>query len=303
MRDSRPPSPVVPASGVLLVDKQPGASSHDVVDRVRRLTGIKKVGHGGTLDPFATGLLLVLVGKATRLFDFLVTLSKEYLVTVQFGATSTTGDIDGVITPSTGGVNEPALRGVLPKFTGVFEQQVPIYSAVKTAGEPLYKKARRGEKVETPVRQVEVHSLKLESFDAGSQQAVLAVTCSKGTYIRQLCEDMGAALGTGAYAAKLRRTAIGNLSVDDARTVDGLKSVPAGALLTGDNPSFLSCLGALYFLPVREVEDSDIQAIAHGRRIKGKEAEAVRLASGGRLVAVYGPSDESGYLRPLVVLI
>lgn len=302
MRKANRQLEAAPPCGILLVDKPAGATSHDVVDRVRRLTGIRKVGHGGTLDPFATGLLLVLVGKATRLFDLLTPLKKEYRVTVQFGAASTTGDVDGDIAPSGGSINKAELEAALPQFQGLITQQVPAYSAVKKDGEPLYRKARRGDVFELPTREVEVFSLALAAFDGEKQQAVLEVACSKGTYIRKLCEDIGSALDTGAYAAALRRTAIGEHRAGKASSLESLEAMPRQALLTGDNPSFLSCLPALYFLPMREVGQRQLEAVATGRPIEGGETGPVRLTAGGRLVAVYGPG-ESGYIRPLVVLI
>lgn len=301
-KDNRQPE-AASLCGILLVDKPAGVTSHDVVDRVRRLTGIRKVGHGGTLDPFATGLLLVLVGKATRLFDLLAPLQKEYRVTVQFGAVSTTGDIDGEIAPSGGSINKAELEAVLPQFQGLISQQVPAYSAVKKDGEPLYRKARRGDVFEPPIREVEVFSLELAAFDIEKQQAVLEVACSKGTYIRKLCEDIGSALETGAYAAALRRTAIGDHHAGNASSLGSLEALPRQSLLAGDNPSFLSCLAALYFLPMREVGQRQLEAVAAGRSIEGGETGPVRLTAGGRLVAVYGPGGEGGYIRPLLVLI
>lgn len=309
---------------VLLIDKPAGFTSHDVVSRLRRLTGIRKIGHAGTLDPFATGLLLMLVGKATRLFDYFVSLDKEYLVTVQFGASSTTGDIDGEITSVEGVtvadaahgvqsadaapgaadmlVTEATLLDVLPEFTGVISQQVHAFSAVKVDGEALYKKARRGEAVDAPVRQVEILRLELESFDAGKQRATLSVDCSKGTYIRKLVEDIAGRLGTAAYAVDLRRTRIGEYRVEQAATLDELAALPAGSLLTDANPSFISGLGALYFLPVSEVDEIEARAVTNGRSMPGDAAGPVRVAYDGRLLAIYGPGDKTGEMRPLVVL-
>jgi len=298
-----------------------------MVSRLRRLTGIKKIGHAGTLDPFATGLLLMLVGKATRLFDFFVPLDKEYLVTVQFGASSTTGDIDGEITVVAGGavaggaadaqvgmavtesespegvlVTEAALREVLPVFTGTIDQKAHAFSAVKVGGEALYRKARRGETVEAPVRQVEITQLKLESFDAETQQASLSVACSKGTYIRQLVEDIAGRLGTAAYALALRRTRIGEYRVEQAARLEELAALPAALLLSDDNPSFISGVGALYFLPVREVDEIEARAVTNGRRLAGEATGPIRLACDGRLLAIYGPGDNPGELQSLVVL-
>ncbi|MEK7817743.1 MAG: tRNA pseudouridine(55) synthase TruB, partial [Actinomycetota bacterium] len=244
----------------------------------------------------------VLVGKATRLFDLLVPLEKEYSVIVQFGATSTTGDVDGEIKPSGGSIDKAGLAAALPQFQGLITQQVPAYSAVKKDGEPLYRKARRGEIIELPTREVEVSSLALAAFDRERQQAVFEVTCSKGTYIRKLCEDIGSALGTGAYAEALRRTAIGEHHAGNASSLENLAALPRQSLLAEDNPSFLSCLAALYFLPMREVGKRQLEAVVSGRPIAGDATGPLRLAAGGRLVAVYGPG-ESGQIRPLVVLI
>ncbi len=296
-------------------------TSHDVVDRIRRLTGIRKVGHAGTLDPFATGLLIVLVGTATRLSSFFTSLDKEYRFLVQFGAASTTGDIDGEITqictpdktdasipeesrpgaPATP-VTEAALRGILPQFIGTINQKAHAFSAVKVDGERLYLKARRGEAIEAPVREIEIQSIAIDSFDASSQRAELTVSCSKGTYIRQLCEDIAAGLGTGAYAAELRRTRSGEFSAGAAASLEELGDLPREMLLVEANPSFISCLGALYFLPVRELDEKEARAVASGRGISGSEDRPLRLAREGRLLAIYGPGDIPGQLRPLVVL-
>lgn len=313
-----------PPCAMLLIDKPAGLTSHDVVSRLRRLTGVKKIGHAGTLDPFATGLLLMLVGKATRLFDYFMPLDKEYLVTAKFGASSTTGDIDGEITRVAGGadtgagtagapvtesevlagapVTEPALREILPEFTGTIDQKAHAFSAVKVGGEALYKKARRGEKVEAPVRQIEITQLRLESFDAESQQASLSIACSKGTYIRQLVEDIAARLGTAAHALALRRIRIGEYRVEQAASLEELAALPVTSLLTGSNPSFISGAGALYFLPVRQVDEIEARAVKNGRRLNGEDAGPVRVTGGGQLLAIYGPSDKMGELRPLVVL-
>ncbi len=294
-----------PVCGVLLVDKPAGITSHDVVARVRRLTGIRKVGHGGTLDPFATGLMLVLVGRATKLFDLLLPLSKRYRLTAQFGATSTTGDRDGGITPheDAASVSGEALEAILPRFMGTIKQQVPAYSAVKVAGEPLYRKARRGQAVDLPVREVEIRELDLVSFDATSRQAVLDVACSRGTYVRQLCEDIGDALGAGAYAQELRRTAVGDFRVDDALTLEELERLPGDSLFTGADPAFISCAGALYFLPGRKLDESDSRAVTHGQPIAGTEDGLVRLFDSDRLLAIYGPGEKTGLIYPRVVLV
>jgi len=196
---------------VLLFDKPVGITSHDAVARVRRERGVK-AGHAGTLDPFATGLLLILLGQATRLQRFLVGLPKIYLATARLGWRSSTGDPDGELT-ETGRV-----PGSLELPTGTVRQRVPMTSAVRVGGERLYKKAHRGEVVETPVRDVEVHRAELLSND--SERAHYEIECSAGTYVRTLIETLD-----DAYCEELRRTAIGPFRVQDAG-----QEVPAGAV-------------------------------------------------------------------------
>jgi tRNA pseudouridine55 synthase len=187
---------------VLLCDKPAGITSHDMVVRVRRERGCK-AGHAGTLDPFATGLLLVLLGRATRLQRFLVGLPKTYVATARLGWRSSTGDPDGELT-ETGRVPES-----LELPTGRVRQRVPMTSAVRVGGERLYRKAHRGETVETPEREVEVH--RAELLDSGAGTATYEIECSSGTYIRTLVETLG-----DAYCSALRRTAIGPFRVEDA---------------------------------------------------------------------------------------
>ena len=187
---------------VLLCDKPAGITSHDMVERVRRERGCK-AGHAGTLDPFATGLLLVLLGRATRLQRFLTELPKTYLATARLGWRSSTGDPDGELT-ETG-----RLPGSLELPTGAVRQRVPMTSAVRVGGERLYRKAHRGEVVETPEREVQVHRAELR--DSGPDFAAYEIECSAGTYVRVLVETL-----EDAYCAELRRTAIGPFRVEDA---------------------------------------------------------------------------------------
>jgi tRNA pseudouridine55 synthase len=187
---------------VLLVDKPAGVTSHDVVARVRRERGAK-AGHAGTLDPFATGLLLVLLGRATRLQRFLTALPKTYVATARLGWRSSTGDPDGELA-QTGDIPES-----LDQPTGTVRQRVPMTSAVRVGGERLYRKAHRGETVQTPIRDVEVHRAELLSSDG--ERAIYEIQCSSGTYVRTLIETLG-----DAYCETLRRTAIGPFSVEDA---------------------------------------------------------------------------------------
>jgi tRNA pseudouridine55 synthase len=262
----------VPASdgAVLLCDKPAGVTSHDVVASVRRERGVK-AGHGGTLDPFATGLLIVLLGRATRLQRYLLPLSKTYVATARLGWASSTGDPDGEL-EETGRMPE-ALE--LP--TGRIRQRVPLTSAVRVGGERLYKRAHRGETAETPEREVEVHRAGL--LEAGEGRARFEIECSSGTYVRTLIETLG-----DAYCEELRRTAVGPLQ------------------LAGASAEPITANEALIFLPERVLGAEEADAITNGRWIEaGAEADGpIRLTHEGRLLAV-GRRAEAA-VRPEVVL-
>jgi tRNA pseudouridine55 synthase len=268
------------AAGVVLYPKPAGVTSHDVVATVRRAlreqTGEKqRVGHAGTLDPFATGLLLVLVGAATRMQRFLMALPKTYRTVARLGWTSDTGDTEGTL-EHTGRV--PA-ELVLP--TGDLMQRPPAYSAVKVGGERLYKKARRGEAVEGEPRPITVY--RFDELWREDDRVGLEIECSAGTYIRQLVADLG-----DAYCEQLERTAIGHFRLSDA---DPERLVPLES--------------ALGFMPGCELDADAAQRVGHGqgtvdRRQKTETAPFVRLMHDGRLVAIAEPRD--GLLRPTVVL-
>lgn len=207
----------------LLIDKPKGITSHDVVRRIRRVCDVKKVGHAGTLDPLATGLLVVLVARpATRLQEAFMHLPKTYEGTVRLGETTRSHDAETEVIdrrdPSA--VTREAIENLLPTFQGTIEQVPPMYSAVKVDGERLYKKARRGETVDRPPRQVSVHSF--EVMDWNPPEVSFRVECSKGTYIRSLARDLGAELGVGGHLVSLRRMSIGSYSVEEAWSLDGL---------------------------------------------------------------------------------
>jgi tRNA pseudouridine55 synthase len=259
-----------PAGG-LLVDKPAGITSHDVVAEIRRERG-GKVGHAGTLDPFATGLLIIMLGRATRLQRYLLELPKTYRAVARLGWRSTTGDPDGELT-QTGRIPE---RLELP--TGEIEQQVPMTSAVKVDGERLYRKAHRGESVETPVRRVTVH--RAELLDREADAATFEIECSSGTYIRTLIETLD-----DAYCESLRRTAIDDLHVPD------------------DGPREISVEELMSFLPERVLDAGEAEGVSHGVPVDGSaEAahERLRLTHDGRLIAIARMDEEM--LRPEVVL-
>src|SRR3954470_2619137 len=240
-------------SGVILYAKPAGVTSHDVVARVRRevreRTGEKhKVGHAGTLDPFATGLLLLLVGKATKLQSSFMGLPKAYRTVARLGWTSTTGDPEGEL------VQTGRMPAKLEIPVGAQMQRPHAFSAVKVGGERLYKKARRGETAEAPARPIEVYCADLVAHDG--ERAEFQIECSSGTYVRQLIADLG-----DAYCEELERTAIGPFRLEDA---DPERIVPPAE--------------ALALLPERELGDDEAMAVAHGRRLPGAgEGDAVRL--------------------------
>jgi tRNA pseudouridine55 synthase len=257
-----------PARG-LLVDKPAGVTSHDVVAEIRHERG-GKVGHAGTLDPFATGLLVVLLGRATRMQRYLLELPKTYVATARLGWRSSTGDPDGEL-EETGRMPE---RLELP--TGEIEQRVPMTSAVKVDGERLYKKAHRGESVETPIRRVTIQRAELVESDG--ERATFEIECSSGTYIRTLIETLG-----DAYCESLRRTAIGELLV------------PEGG------PEEISVERLMSFMPEWDLTDDEAKAVSHGIAVPGDgDGGRKRLTHGGHLIAVARPVGEN--LQPEVVL-
>ncbi len=208
--------------GFLNIYKPVGMTSHDVVAVLRRVTKIKQIGHTGTLDPFAEGVLPVCIGKATRLIEYLQD-DKEYLATVQFGASTNTFDLDGEKTfTSDKKVKKEEIIEALKSFEGEISQLPPIFSAIKVKGKKLYEYARKGEEVEIQPRKVIIENIELNSFDEESQQAQVLIKCSKGTYIRSIANDLGEKLGCGGYLVKLVRTQAGNFRVENSIQLDGI---------------------------------------------------------------------------------
>ncbi len=268
--------------GVILFDKPAGVTSHDVVAQVRRrLERGTKVGHAGTLDPFATGLLLVLVGRATRVQRFLMALPKSYETVARFGAVSSTGDSDGEI-EETGRVPQ----GDLPLPTGLVRQRPPAYSAVRVDGVRAYRRARRGEEVELPEREVTVYAF--EQLAQDGPRRTFAIRCSSGTYVRSLVADLG-----DAYCEQLRRTAIGPFEVADA---DPERVVPLAA--------------ALAFLPQARLAGDDARRASHGVAVPDPAAarpagEHVCLTDDDGAIAIAEPRAGEGgapLLKPVVGL-
>jgi tRNA pseudouridine55 synthase len=266
--------------GVILFDKPAGVTSHDIVARVRRRLGKgTKVGHAGTLDPFATGLLLVLVGRATRVQRFLMALPKSYETVARFGATSTTGDADGEIA-ATGVVPDGELE--LP--TGTIRQRPPAYSAIRVDGVRAYKRARAGEQVELPEREVTVYAF--EQLAHAGDRRTFAIRCSAGTYVRTLIADLG-----DAYCEQLRRTAIGPF---DVHAADPERIVPLNE--------------ALAFLPEARLSGEEARRAGHGVPVPDPRAAAsatdpavgapVRLTDADGLIALAEP--RAGELKPII---
>jgi tRNA pseudouridine55 synthase len=217
-------------SGVLVLDKPEGRTSFSVVHEIKKLLGFRKVGHCGTLDPFATGVFLLCLNSATRIADQLIERDKVYQFGLRFGFASDTLDRTGRITPVYGGppLAEAELRNALDRFHGIYEQQVPRYAAVKVQGQRLYALTRKGIEIELPQREVHIYSIELLSFNW--PEASMEVHCSKGTYIRQLAADLGRDLQCGAYVTELRRLASGSFTQDQAISLEEFrKALPTGS--------------------------------------------------------------------------
>lgn len=244
--------------GVLVLDKPAGMTSHDVVARVRRLAGIHRVGHTGTLDPSATGVLVVCLGRATRLVATLQAGEKTYAATVQLGVTTDSDDLDGTVltTTSAAGLDEHTVCGALSAFQGELDQVPPMVSAIRVDGERLHVKARRGEVVERAPRRVRIDDIVLDHFEPGERATVsFLVACSAGTYVRSIARDLGERLGVGGALASLRRVANGVFTLEEAVSLDALEARPE--LLT---ERLLSPLAALRrVVPVVEVDDLEVQ--------------------------------------------
>lgn len=274
--------------GLLLIAKPGGITSHDAVDHVRRALGIRKVGHAGTLDPMAEGLLLMGVGRATRLLRFLGDLEKEYEGTGRLGVETDTLDADGtVVRESPVDVTEAALRDAMAALTGEIEQRPPAYSAVKVGGERLYHAARRGEEIEAPPRSVRVDAYDFLRFVAPDFD--FRVVCSGGTYVRSLVADAGKTVGCGAHLTRLVRTRIGPFALADAAPPD-------------DPGQPLPVERAVAHLPRVDVGEEEAIAAGYGRPLgpAGVPGPHAVFGPGGRLLGIW--RDEGARARPEVVL-
>lgn len=283
-------------SGLLVVDKPVGPTSHDVVGRVRRAAGTRRVGHAGTLDPLAGGVLLVCVGQATRLVEYLVGLDKVYETTVRLGQSTTTYDAEGDVTAERPvAVSAEEIVAALDAFRGPIRQRVPPFSAVKRDGQPLYKKARRGEAIDLPDREVTIRILELLSYEP--PLLTLRMDVSSGTYVRSLAHDLGQALGCGGHVVALRRTSVGRFNQVEAIA---LEELTPDALLSHLRPP----AAVVAHLPRVAFDGEAVAELRFGRRLPvGVEAPAGDVAAfdfAGDLVGIV--AIEAGEWRARKIL-
>jgi tRNA pseudouridine55 synthase len=273
--------------GILNVDKPPGLTSHDVVDAVRRISGQRKVGHAGTLDPMATGVLLVCLGKATRVAEYLMAGRKRYRATIALGTSTDTYDAEGEVV-SSGGATDFAradVEAALQHFVGRIEQVPPMYSALKHHGQPLHKLARRGQVVERQPRLVEIDEITLLGWTPPS--LTIEVACSKGTYIRSLAHDLGQRLGNGAHLAALVRLASGRFRLEDSVSLERLEE----AFQHGQEQAYLLPLDeALLDCPAMIVGAADARRIARGQPFSGEPPQSGSVEP--TLYRAYGPDGD-----------
>ncbi|MBP9500540.1 MAG: tRNA pseudouridine(55) synthase TruB [Candidatus Promineofilum sp.] len=279
-------------SGFIVIDKPVGPTSHDVVGRVRRLSGVRRVGHAGTLDPLASGVLLVGLGRATRFIEYLVGLPKVYETTIRLGVATTTYDAEGeIVSERPVALTLDEIAAALDAFRGPIRQRVPAFSAVKRDGQPLYKQARRGETPDLPERDVTIYELEMLAWE--SPDLTLRVAASSGTYIRSLAHDLGQALGPGGHITALRRTAVGEFTVAEAVTLDALTPDNVAGFL---RPPEL----AVAHLPRATFNDEEEARLGNGRRVAAPgdvaSGEAAAFGPGGRFLGIV--AVEEGEWRP-----
>ena len=262
--------------GFLNIYKPSGMTSHDVVAKLRRITKIKQIGHTGTLDPFAEGVLPICIGKATRLIEYLSD-DKEYIATVQFGAETTTYDLEGEqVSVSDIKICQKDIEKFLKDFEGEIFQTPPIYSAIKVKGKKLYEYARKGEEVKIEPRKVFIQKIELKNFDEKSQQAEILIKCSKGTYIRSIAYDLGQKLGCGGYLIKLVRTQAGDFRIEDSiLPEDGIDVVN----------NLINPVEKLNY-PKIIVDNTEFEKICHGMPIKNKN-----IKHGSIVILIYNENE------------
>ena len=323
--------------GILIIDKPEGWTSHDVVARARRLLKEKRVGHTGTLDPFATGVLVLLLGRATRLAQFLSGAEKEYEATIRLGHDTDTGDLTGArrevadadpedaCAKDCAAVTREELESALASLRGEIGQVPPMYSAKKVGGKKLYELARRGEEIEREAVRVRVSVFEIKPYEDGSFlksngdatcDVRARVVCSAGTYVRALAESVGAALGTGAHLAALRRTRAGEFGVERAASLESLQRfveerglAGGGSVSEGGGEFLLPIEAALPHMPAAHLTAEDARRVRHGAAVGARDAAAAEDGANvamfderGALLAVGTYDAERGLLRPRVML-
>ena len=301
--------------GILIVDKPEGLTSHDVVARLRRILKTKRIGHTGTLDPFATGVLVILIGKATRLAQFLDKDKKEYEATIRLGSETDTGDKTGelrIMNYELRDVSDDELDNVLTSFQGEMEQTPPMFSAKKVAGKKLYELARKGIEIER--KPVKVKIYEIEKMESGRQKmenentsdVKIRVVCSAGTYIRTLAEDIGKKLEMGAHLVALRRTGAGQFDLSKAVTLEELEEIVSENKLS---KVLISMNNALVHLPNVMLDDEEIKNTQNGKKLKFEDAQfennqAIRmLDEAENLLAVGFYDEEQKSIQPRIVMI
>jgi tRNA pseudouridine55 synthase len=290
------------SDGLVVVDKPAGLTSHDVVARVRRLAKTRRVGHGGTLDPMATGVLVIGVNRATRLLTYVIGARKRYAATIRFGETTVTDDAEGDVTAATGasGVTDEAVRAALREQTGEIEQVPSAVSAIKIDGRRAYHRVRAGEEVELPPRRVTVYRLDVGDLRRPGDRDVLDVdvdvACSSGTYIRAIARDAGRALGVGGHLTALRRTAVGGFTLDEAATLAELEE------RAPDVVSLSMSDAARRAFPQRTASADDARVLRHGGPLApaGIEGPYAVFDASGEVLAIV--SERDGSARPEIVL-
>jgi tRNA pseudouridine55 synthase len=294
-------------SGLLIVDKPAGWTSHDVVAKVRKLAGTKRVGHAGTLDPMATGVLVVGVEKATRLLGYLALTEKEYTATIRLGQTTDTDDADGEIIGHVPvrAIGEAELLRAIGALTGQIRQVPPGVSAIKVGGQRAYKLARAGEAPELAARTVTVREFTVDAIRPSDDllDVDARVTCSSGTYIRALARDLGSALGVGGHLTALRRTRVGPYLASQARTLDELAEAHGADGGRGLDVLPLAAAAAAAF-PRRDLTQAQARALGHGVKLEASGTGSVPVAAfapDGSLVALL--TDEQGQARSLAVFV
>lgn len=306
--------------GAFIIDKPAGLTSHDVVARVRKIIGERRVGHTGTLDPFATGVLVILAGRATRLAQFLSGAEKEYEATIRLGYSTDTGDVTGTPVPNsftteTTQFHSKEVETAMASFRGEIEQTPPMYSAKKVGGRKLYELARRGEEVERQPIRINVSEFEVISdngsvldFNSGETADLrVRVVCSAGTYIRTLAEDLGKQLGVGAHLVELRRTRAGACKIEDAITLDHLTELSESKRTESRT---ISPDAALSHLPAIELTTDEVTRTIHGvdvnvegRALNCEGGQAIRLRSADHRLIAVGSYDESRkVIHPKVVI-